>query len=348
MNALDRRAITASLASHGFLRRSPWLHGGRAGHREWLHFAIRAGDLQLVVNVSAVDDLRPAAEPHRERVRVLVLAHDGAGWHGDLDEAGPDERELRGGQLNLRAGATELAFEAGTLRLRGALRRQPVAFDLALAPRTFPSVASNVAIGGEAPIHWLVVPHLAATGTVVVGGRTHALADAPAYHDHNWGHFSHRDFAWQWGHATDAGGLSVVLARLLDGAHASTFMQSLLVWRGARQARVFRGDELALRAEGFLRPPRPFTVPRAGALLVGTRASEIPRVLHVRARADGDDLVGAFEAEHVARITVPHDHDLGTTVIHEVIGRLRLAGTLHDRPIESDTPAMFEFLGSVP
>lgn len=348
MHAFDRRAIAASFASNGFLRRSPWTGGGRPGHREWLHFSVRDRELQLLVNISAVDDLRPAAAPHRERVRVLALVHDGERWDGDLDEIAAEECALRGGQLDLRAGATVAALDGSTLRLRGALRRRPLAFDLALTPRAFPSVATNVALGAEAPINWLVVPHLAASGTVTVRDRTFTLAAAPAYHDHNWGYFSHRDFAWQWGHATDPGGHSVVLARLLDRPHATVFMQSLLVWRDGRQVRVFRGDELEVRPEGFLRPVRPFTVPSVGTLLVGARATEVPRRLHVTARADGDILAGVFEAEDVARITVPHDHDLGTTVIHEVTGRLVLGGELHGQRFEVDVPAMFEFLGSTP
>lgn len=346
MDAFDRRAITRSLSASGFLRRSAWRDGGPAGHREWLHFTIRDGALQLVVNVSIVDDLRPAAQPHRERVRVLVLAHDGERWHGDLDEIADADCDVRGGQLHVQAGATTISLHGGNIRVHGRLRRKPIAFQLELAPCTFPSLATNVTLAGSAPINWLVVPHLTASGRLTLGERIVTLHDAPAYHDHNWGHFSHRDFAWQWGHASAVGAYNVVLARLLDAAHANVFMQSLLVWRGARQARVFRGEDIRVIPEGFLRPARPFTVPAIGTLLVGARASEVPQRLHIHAAADGDEVHAVFDARHVARVTVPHDHDLGTTIIHEVIGHLRLSGRLHDEPIEADAPAMFELLGS--
>jgi hypothetical protein len=138
-----------------------------------------------------------------------------------------------------------------------------------------------------------------------------------------------------------------VLARLLDDAHASAFMQALLVWRGPRQVRVFRGDELRVEPEGFLRPERPFTVPRAAGLLVERLATEVPRRLVLAAAADGDAIEGTFDAHSVARVVVPHDDSLATTVIHEVDGRLQLRGSLHDARFELDAPAMFEFLRGV-
>lgn len=345
LDARDRRAIAASLELNGFLRRSPWRDGGRAGHREWLHFTVHADDLRAVINISAVDDLRPAAERHRERVRVLVLAYAGECWHGGIDEV--VDAELRGGQLAGSVGDVALACDGGTFVLRGRMRAQPIELDLVLEPQAFPSLASGVAIGDGPPINWLVVPRLVARGTIAIAGETFRVDGAPAYHDHNWGYFSHRDFTWQWGHDAGAGPYRVVLARLLDGARLTSFMQALLVWHGPRQVRVFRGDEVEVEPEGFLRPDRPFTLPRTAALLVDDVATEVPRRLDVRARGGGDELAGAFTAETLARIVVPHDDSLHTTVIHEVVGRLRLAGVLLDRRVEIDAPAMFELLGGV-
>ena len=339
----DRDAIAASLAANGFLRRSPWRDGGRAGHREWLHFTVHAPALQLVINASIVDDLRPAAERHRERARVVVLARDPDGWQGGVVEHA--EVELRGGQLAAKLGDLEITGDGGSIAIRGTAAG--ITLDLALEAVTFPSVATGVSLGAGPPINWLVVPRLVATGHAVVGGRTIDLTGASAYHDHNWGFFSHRDFAWQWGHDGGGGPHSVVLARLLDAGQATTFMQAMLVWSDARQARVFRGGDLHVEPEGFLRPVRPFTVPRAAAVLVDQLATEIPQRLHLTAAGDGDEITGTFEAAGAARIVVPHDDTLATTVIHEVDGRLRLRGTLHDRPFALDAPAMFEFLRSV-
>lgn len=338
----DRLAIGASLSANGYLRRSPWRDGGRSGHREWLHFTIHADNLQLILNASIVDDLRPAAPPHHERVRVLALLGDNGTWTGAIDDL--DAADLRGGQLAARFGSLSIDSIGDTIALRGSIG--PISLDLELVAQTFPSVASSVAIGDGPPINWLVVPRLAATGTITGNDRHYTLANARAYHDHNWGFFSHRDFSWQWGHDGGTGPHSVVLARLLDGARTTTFMQSLLVWTDMRQARVFRSDELSIEPEGFLRPTRPFTLPRTASLLVEGLATEVPRQLHIRASADGDTIEGAFDAGHVARIVVPHDDTTHTTVIHEVTGRLHLRGSLHGRDVVIDAPSMFEFLGA--
>jgi hypothetical protein len=341
----DQLGIGASLSAHGFVRRSPWRDGGRSGHREWLHFTVHGGELTVVINASFVDDLRPAAPPHRERVRLLVLARDARGWHGGVDDVAG--AVVRGGQLDALLGDVAIAASGAEISLRGRLRDAPIELDLVLRAQTFPSLASGVSIGDGPPIHWLVVPRLLATGRAVIAGRAYAFDDAPAYHDHNWGFFSQRDFAWQWGHDAGTGPHCVVLTRLLDGAHATAFLQALLVWRGARQVRVFRGNELRVEPEGFLRPERPFTVPRTAALLVDRLATEVPRRLHIAAAADGDAIDGAFEAHSLARIVVPHDDSLATTAIHEVEGHLRLAGTLHGAAFAVDAPAIFEFLRGV-
>jgi hypothetical protein len=341
----DRRAIATSLAATGFLRRSPWPHGGAARNREWLHVSLHHQDLVLIVNASIVDDLRPAAKPHTERVRVLVVARAGGTWDGGVDEI--HAPELRGGQLMARLGEVALALEDGRLALRGRLRERPIAFDLVLDPLAFPSLATGTPIGDEPPINWLVVPHLAATGRVEIEDRVFELAGVPAYHDHNWGRFSHRDLVWRWGHAT-GGGHSVVLAQLLDSLHASEYMQALLVWDGARQQRVFRGHTLVVEPEGFLRPARPFVVPRCASLLADGVATEVPRRLHLHASCSGDELTGVFEARDLARIVVPDDESLETTIIHEVAGRLHVTGRIRDRAIAIDAPAIFEFLRRVP
>ena len=123
-------------------------------------------------------------------------------------------------------------------------------------------------------------------------------------------------------------------------------MQALLLWCDGRQDRVFRAGDIEVRPEGWLRPPRPLTVPRATSLLAEGSATEVPRRLHVRARGDGDEVTGWFETESVARVAVPHDHDLGTTFIHEVVGRLTLTGRVRGEPIAIAGPGVFELLGS--
>lgn len=345
LDTFDRRAVETSLAANGFIRGSSYKHGGRRGHREWLHFTLHAGELRAVLNISIIDDLRPAAPAARERVRILALVHDGVAWHGAIDEVA--DARVPAGQLSARLGQLTLETTPRSIEIRGALSSAPIELDVQLVPQTFPSVASNVAIGDEPPINWLVLPRLTASGSLRVAGRTHTFAGAAAYHDHNWGYFSHQDFAWQWGHQAAAGPYSFVLTRLLDRAHTATFMQALLVWRGARQARVFRGRELTVEPRGFLRPARPFTMPAEASLLVDNTATEVPRELVIGASADGDRVDVIFEAASLARVVVPEDDSRTTTIIHEVIGRLHGSGTLHGDAFDIDEPAMFEFLGSV-
>jgi len=338
---LERRSIAASVALHDFVRRAPpFLRKGR-GHREWLHFFVSAPGLELFVNVSVFDDLRPAAGG-TERVRVLVLTRtaDGA-WDGDVDEIDGDDVILRGGQLNGSFGRTRLEHIDGAIHLRGALRSRPIAFDLVFEPRSYPSLATDVKVGERGRIHWMVVPQLSVRGSVTAGKVQHELVDAPAYHDHNWGVFAHNDFRWQWGHAQDlARGQAVVLARLLDGVAGKAFLQSLFVWNGPRIARIFRGDELSFRPDGFLKK-RSLTLPRLAALL-SRGATEVPQRLLVEARGGGDALSGELVFEDAACLVLGEGADLESTLLYEVIGRLRLVGRVMDETIDLDAPVVFE------
>ena len=75
----DRRAIAANLSLHEYVRRARPGARRTRGHREWLHFFVANRGLELFVNLSVFDDMRPAARAD-ERGRVLVLARSGG--HG--------------------------------------------------------------------------------------------------------------------------------------------------------------------------------------------------------------------------------------------------------------------------
>ncbi len=334
------------LQQHGFWRRPSLPRRRGVGHREWIHVCVTADDLTLIVNASITDDLRPAAAPGRERMRLVVLARSRGTWHGDVDELDPGDADVAAGRLSARLGEVRIDRDGGALTLRGRLRGQPIGFDLALTPTTVPSVAHNVALGDGRPINWCVVPALAASGTVTVAGREHVLAAAPAYHDHNWGHFDQQDVLWHWGHA-HGGDVTTVVSCLFDRARTTTFLQTLMLWRGPRLQRIFRGAELTFVPRGFIRRARRLTVPRSAALLIDGDATEVPRTLEVHAHQDGDELRGQFDSEDLARIVVPDDASGSAVVIHEVVGRLRLAGTVAGAPVALDAPAIFEFLRGV-
>jgi hypothetical protein len=341
----EAHAIARSIARHGYLRRPTLGVSGARGRREWLHFCAGDPDFDLIVNLSAVGDRRQTTG---ERVRLAVLMRIADRWDGDVDEI---DAELAGGQLHARFAGGEIALRDGVLWVAATLRARPIALDLRIVPRAFPSLASNIALGRGQAIHWMVVPRATADGWIRLGADVRAVVDARAYHDHNWGDFTHQDFAWQWGHAIpdDARDpLSVVLTRLLDRAQAASYLQALLIWQGPRQHRVFRGAELEVEPDGWLRPRRCLTVPRVAGLLAGGAVTEVPQRLRLRAAGDGDALHGEFIAHDLARIAIPNDHDLGTTLIHEVVGRLRLSGAIRGEPVAIDARAVFELLRSVP
>ncbi len=331
MTARELRTIATSLARHDYLRRS-------RGQREWLHFCVAAPGIDLAVNLSLVHDERTASE----RVRLTLLARTGGRWDGDVDDLAPEDVHLRGGDVFAAWPGGRIELRGGRFAIVARLARRPVAIALTIEPRTMPSLATNAQVG-SGTLGWLVVPRAAASGTIELAGEVHAFANAPAYHDHNWGRFEHRELAWQWGHAQD-GEASAVLARLTDPGETTTYSQVLLLWQGLHPSRVFRGDELSLEREGLLRAPHVFVVPRV-ATAIARGASDVPRRLHLRARGDGDEVHGVFEAEDVARIVVPDDRGLGATAIHEVVGTLALTGHVRGAPVALTGRGMFELVG---
>ncbi len=339
LDTFDRRAIAASLHAHEFFRRGRALTLGARGYREWQHFFVATDELELFVNLSVFDDLRPAAS-HRERARVLVFVRRAGRWDGDVDEVAPAELELHGGQLAARFGHVEVHGVSDGIVLRGRLRERPIAFDLSLESLSVASLAADVRVGRGGAINWLVVPRLVARGVVQIGGARHTVDGAAAYHDHNWGTFAHRDFRWQWGHAQATSGESIVLARLLDGNAGTAYLQSLFVWRGPRITRIFRGADLTLTPSGFLRR-RSFTLPRFGSVLA-SGATEVPARVSLEAHTGDDRLRGELVFDDAACIVLGEDRDLGTTLLYEVLGRIEIDGCVAGAPFALSAPIVFE------
>lgn len=345
-------AMSASCARHveraGFFRRS----GGRPGeapHREWLHFSLAQDDLTLLVNFSVVEDGRPAAQPGHERHRVVVLVRKSGVWEGDAEELPPEQCFVAGGAIYAAMGAHSLDFVEDRFRLHLKLARRPIEVLLELAPVSHPVVVNNVRLEpGSAPIHWLVVPRLRADGWVDIDGSRHEVRGRLAYHDHNWGRFSHSGLSWYWGHAAPMRAVdpfSVVYARLLSRNQGVCYMHSLMLWRNETPWRVYRDTEVRVEPVGRRRATG-VVVPRSASLLAAEVGVDLPARLQIEVRRGGDRLEGSFESVDLARIVVPHDEDLGTTVIHEVFGVLRLRGCVAGELIEFAGEAVFEFLGA--
>lgn len=343
----DATSVAARLlGQNGYFRRSSSAFR-RGSHKEWLHFAIHTPGLDLLVNFSVVDDVRSGARPGEEIYRLTCLFREQA-WDGDIEQFTTSEVRLGAGHLDVHFGENRVTLEGGALTLKAKLRRRGLDVDLRLTPRIVPTPAYNLEVDDCPPIHWLVVPRLLARGGVRVGARSYELDGAAAYHDHNWGHFRWgKNFAWEWGYGapdeTD-NPWTMVFVRLTDRRHVSDLMQAIFLWKGARQARLFRDHELRVRREGVLRASRVFKLPRVMGLVSPGAATGVPERLLVEAEGEGDKLELEFSCEDVGQVIIPNDDDLGVTIINEVSGKLALEGTVRGERVSIRCPSIFEFL----
>jgi hypothetical protein len=338
--------MARSLAETGYIRFAPRDEAQDAVRREWLHFIVRAPGCEVIVNLSLG---RSPSGGLVGAVLLLVRAGEDRRWDGDLDTYDVHANDVGTGRLRLRVGGATVDYEDG-FTVRARCRRRAVSVDLSLTPECHPYLVPNISLGEGGAVHWLVAPRLRASGTVQLGERTLSLSDAVAYHDHNWGRFGGADLQWEWGctladETPDGPAPSVVVVRVLDRNRARVAAQGMVVWEGARRRQMFRGAELTMGTEGWLRAPTGLRVPRALSLLAPGPPTGVPARVRLAAEAGGDRLEGEFRAEDVARVLVPRETDLRTTVIHEVLGRMSLAGMCGGAALAVDAPALFEFLG---
>lgn len=341
-----RRAIERLIPRLDYFRRPPSRIGGELGFKEWMHFCVYGEGVDLLINFSEVDDLRPGAAG-KSRARMTVLARR-RHWRGGVEEIDAEHVEIVGGRVEASFGDNALAFEEGRYRLRVRLHDLPIAADLTLEPVTTPAPIHNVSVGDGPPIHWLVIPRLRAHGTVTLDGERIALDDAPAYHDHNWGHFGWgRDFAWEWGFGLPASATapwSFVFARLSDRGRNRTRMQTLFLWRGAHVHSAFRDAQITVHHEGLFRAERVLKIPPIMGLIRPGTATDVPASMTLRARSGADEVEARFTPIDVAQVIIPNDADLGVTIIHEVAGRLAVDAEVGGERVEIRCPTIFEFL----
>lgn len=343
--AADAELLRRATETGDYLRRAPARVGGPPGHKEWLHFCAFGPDVDVLLNFSSVDDVHHAGHLEHHRVTALVRTDH---WRGDVKQAEGPVR-VRRGQVGARFGSDVAAWDGEAYHLHATIPKCDLVVDLRLVPMTLPSIVHNVSVGDGPPIHWLVMPRLLATGTVVVDGRRHVLHDVPAYHDHNWGNFRWgRNFAWEWGYILPDDAevpWSLVFVRLSDRAHARTRMQGLFAWHGSREDRVFRGRQLDIRGEGVFRTDHLTKVPAVMGLLSPGTDTGVPGRMRLLAR-DGEDHVDvAFQPEEAAQVIIPNDDDDGVTIIHEVAGEVTVEGRIRGRSMSWRSRSIFEFLG---
>jgi hypothetical protein len=344
----DERRIRRAISRGNFVRRPTVRLSDLRGHKEWMHFCASTAELDVFVNFSIVDDLRLGA-PRDAEIARLVCAVRGEDWDGDVDEFGVESVRAQPGQMNMRVGPSGVYFCDGVYRVVAKLERRPIELDLVFRPTTIATQINNIALGDGPPLKWFLVPRLLASGVMRVGDERYELRDVPAYHDHNWGYFTWgQDFSWVWGYANAhplGSDWSVAFDRLTDKGHTSDFLRGLVLWRGARQYRVFGGREITCDEVGHMLPKATLKLPRVMSLLRSEMTVNVPSVLCARAAGRGDVLEMIFTAENVCQIVAPNDtDDLGVTVINEVSGTVRLDGSVLGERVKLEGRGMFEFL----
>jgi hypothetical protein len=346
---IESHTVARLLERSDFWRRSPASAGGAAGHKEWSYFCVLAHDVDVIVNLSIMDrpPLERGAPGRAEEARVALLArtHEGI-WHGDVEACAPETVVLQAGRVGVRLGRSQLSLTEGAYRLDAHVGSGPVTTSLVLRPTARPGLTRSVPLGPDEPMHWLVVPRLAATGEVRIGQDVYRLRNAPAYHDHNWGCFSWGgDFAWEWGIALagQATPWSLIYYRITDRGRHRAISQGVLLWRDDRHCRTFRDTDLRVRGAGLLRVGRSLWVPRIMSLAIPGTAADIPGRLEVEARSGNDALDIAIDLADCAQVGVPNDHDEGMTSISECRGRVRVSGRVRGDVVRFDGPAVVEF-----
>jgi hypothetical protein len=341
---------------HRLIDRYDQLHGGILGdpgaavdHKEWHHFCVLSPRVDLIVNFSLSGHAGQDQLPAGQAARVILLVHErGRGWDGDVETVPLREVDARQGEVGIRIGSSCLEFGPSGFTLSVALHHRPLTAQLVLEPRTLPLLARADESIGSGQTGWLIVPRLEATGTIVVDRHVHRFERAPAYHDHNWGHWRWgQDFGWQWGfglpdRAEDL--WTVLFHRLTDRSRSTTMELTLGLWRGGELHRLFRHEQLQVEPAGYASAGPILKIPRPLALVAPERTTDVPRRLVVTAAAGPDRLRMEFTAEHMAQIIIPNETDLGVTVINEVRGTITVEGAVKGDQVASTGAGMCEFL----
>ena len=342
-----REFITRAISSVDHMRRSPGF-GPVRKHKEWQHFVILTPEIDLLVNFSSCDDVRPQAGEEAEFPRVIVLART-THWDGDVDTFAVGECNIRGGLIDMTLAHNRLVFEDGCFHISVAMRQRPISMELRLVPRTVPVYVPRIRMIEGPLLNWTVVPRLDVYGTVNVGDRSIRLDGAPAYHDHNWGPFFWgHDCAWEWGFVLPddpAVRWSLTFVRLADRARTKAIAQSLLLWKGDVLDRVFFEKQVDWRPSlEFLRLPRIFKVPRPMALLAPEAVADVPRRVEVTAR-NGDDWVEVHgEPYDLAQVLIPSEARLGVTIFNEAASRAVVRGRARGEDFSYTGKSTLEFI----
>lgn len=317
-------------------------------YKEWHHFCLVSQEVQVILNMSLCRHPRPLAGMDEQTARVILLVCENEqGWHGDIDTVPLRDVNTRRGRVDIQFGHNVMQFEDGAFSLSIALANRPITLICRLKPITYPMIRNKAALG-EGKIDWAVIPRLLATGDITVGQKIYHLQDAPAYHDHNWGHWLWgQDFAWEWGfvlpYQADVP-WSCVFNRVMNRARNDVQELKVSLWKGKELHRLFMHDEIQVEQNGYLSRDDVAKFPAVMALLAPERTTDIPRSFAVRARRGQDRLDFQFEAGSVAQIIIPNETNLDVTIINEVSGQINLTAETKGEHFTTQGRGFFEFL----
>lgn len=318
-----------------------------ATYKEWVHFCVRLPGKKpgnLLLNVNATESMTNGVAVRSPRLVVLAELDE---WFGSLESF--DSASVRGtaGGLDVCLANNRIAWRDGAYRI--SIETPAVRAELTLRPLQLPSVATSVCFGPGHAMHWVVLPRLEASGTVLVGRRRLRLDRELAYHDHNWGHFRFgADLAWEWGfvHPKDANcPFSLVVLRVSDGGRHRALASAALLWRAGRLLRTFQNRELGFTLEGTHRSERPLTLPGITSLLVPGTSSGVPSRFALTAAGSGDELSMHFATESKARVALPNELDpFRLVVLNETSGAATVRGKVQDEAFEFEGRSIMEFV----
>ena len=282
---------------------------------------------QILANLVRLDGTERRFEDRHEADKVRFALD-----RPDLEIGGSSVRLRPDGSYELRARVPAADGARDTLEV-----------DLLLAPsdrRYLPPV--DVSPGGFTSGYVVPVLDGMSAGRLCTGGGCAELAEAPSYHDHNWGVW--RRVTWDWGFAR-AGDLSILYGgvRRDADADADETAAAAEIARGGRF--LFVVDSLGLRGVLPIREiayewagPEAGQGAAEGAEPHRTGARLRPTGFLLRADRGSDSLTLRVSVDHL-RVTPREEDD---AYFHQMRGRAEVRGQLLGHPVAEDGSGFFE------
>lgn len=307
---------------------------------EWHYFNLRSPDDDWWLYVTYLVGGRVRDGRWGGRMLATLVRTDGTERRFAANVEAEDVR-FHTDRPDLSIGPSTVSLDpAGRYRIAAAVPAEQgqdtLRLDLLLTPeprRYLPPV--DVSPGGFESGY--AVPVLAGgmTGRVCAGGRCREVANAPGYHDHNWGVW--RDVTWDWGKAR-AGDLSILyggVRRRPGGEPGEAAGES-----GHEEEEggrfLFVVDSLGLRGVLPIRALNRFAGPRRPD---GEPAP--PDSLLVEARRGDERLTMRVRVGH-ARVSRRSDEDAGPDRFVQMEGGIEVEGSLLGEPVHETGAGFFE------